>query len=367
MLVGAGLLMRTLLNLKSAEIGFEADHLLLFGLHPDSNRYSERELRSLHQSLRERFAVLPGVTGVTYSDHLLLSGALSSSGFRIEGREDHRDAPVKILGIGPDFLKVMGIPLLAGRTFEDADFSGKTHTALVNRAFVTKYLVSRNSIGLHFGDSEPNAPQNQIVGVVGDARYDNLREDIQPTAYVPLKFGGDYFALRTANDPATLISAVRRTVQHLDDNLPVTDFKTQRQQIDELLFIERILTFLASGFGLLALTLTCVGLYGLLSYQVARRTREIGIRIAMGAEPAKVRSAILRNTLTFVLVGLGIGAPVAAVATRALAAMLYQVQPYDFSIWAGTILVTLAVAGTAGYLPARRASLIDPAVSLCEE
>jgi predicted permease len=367
MLAGAGLLMRTLFNLKNTEIGFNAQHLLVFGLSPDSTRYGEAELRALYRTLRDRFATLPGVTGVTYSDHVLLSGAFSSSDYRIEGREDQRTVSVKMLGIGPDFLKTMGVPLLAGRAFEAADFTSTRRVALVNRAFVSKYLEGRNPLGLHFGEGGPNNPQNEIAGVVGDALYDSLREEVQPTAYVPLKLGGAYFELRTANDPSTLISAIRKTVQRLDDSLPVHDIKTQRQQIDELLFVERLLTLLACGFGILALTLTCIGLYGLLSYQVAWRTREIGIRIAIGAAPRRVQSAILGETLAIVATGLAIGLPAALIATRALASTLYRIRPNDPATLAGGMLVMLAVAAVAGYLPARRASLVDPMVSLREE
>ncbi len=367
MLVGAGLLTRTLYNLKNTEIGFDAQNVLLFGLNPDSTRYREPELRTLYRTLRDRFAALPGVTGVTYSDHLLLSGALSSSDYRIEGRNDNGTVPVKILGIGPDFLKAMGIPLLAGRPFKAPDFTGSRRVALVNRAFLRKYLHGRNPLGLHFGESGPKDPQNEITGVVGDARYDSLREEVQPTAYVPLKFGGAYFELRTANDPSTLISAVRNAVQRLDDSLPVHDIKTQREQINELLFVERLLTFLACGFGILALALTCIGLYGLLSYQVARRTREIGIRIAVGAEPHKVQGAILREMLTIVVTGLIIGLSVALIATRSLGAMLYRIRAQDPATLAGAVLLTLTLAVVAGYLPARRASRVDPMVSLREE
>ncbi len=316
MLVSAGLLMRTLFNLRNTDLGFDAHNLLLFGLNPDSNRYTETELRVLCRTLRDRFAALPGVTGVTYSDRVLLSGGLSSSDYRIEGRNDKGTVPVKILGIGPDFLRTMEIPLLAGRAFEANDFTGKRRVALVNRAFAKKYLEGRNPLGLHFWEGGPKDPQNEIVGVIGDARYDSLREEVQPTAYTPLSSGGAYFELRTAQDPSTLISAVRRTVRRLDDSLPVHDIKTQRAQIDELLFVERMLTFLACGFGILALALTCIGLYGLLSYQVARRTREIGIRIAIGAEPREIQSTILGEMLAIVMTGLAIGLPIALTATR---------------------------------------------------
>ncbi len=258
----------------------------------------------------------------------------------------------------------MGIPLLTGRAFTPADFGATRPIAVVNRAFVEQYLAGRKPLGVHFGQDSPKAARKEIIGVAGNAKYNSLREEIKPTAYMPLLGGGAHFELRTAGNPSALIPAVRKIIREMDPNLPLFDVKTQTEQIDELLVIERLVARLSAGFGLLALTLACVGLYGLLSYEVTRRTREIGIRMAIGAEPRTVQRAILRETLAIVLIGLAIGIPAALASTRALSAMLYGVRAND----PATLLVTgsmlMIVAGIAGYLPARRASLVDPTVAL---
>ncbi len=364
MLFGAGLLMQTLNNLQNTNAGFDSRNLLLFGLDPVSSRYKEPEIRNLYRNLYDRLRSLPGVTNVSYSSDALLAGGLSSSIYKIEGRSERSAVTVYMLGVGPNFFRTMKIPVLAGRVFTAAEFASSRPVAVVNRAFATRYLRGRNPLGLHFGDTGPKDVQQEIVGVVGDAKYNSLRDEIQPTAYVPLKQGGAHFELRTAGNPAALIPAVRNTVRELDPNLPLFDVKTQTEQIDQLLFTERLVTRLSVAFGLLALVLTCVGLYGLLSYEVTRRTREIGIRIAIGAEPGKVQGAVLRETVKLVLIGLVLGLPIALLLTRALATMLYGVQPNDPATLSVAVLVLLFTAALAGYLPARRASRVDPMIAL---
>ncbi len=199
---------------------------------------------------------------------------------------------------------------------------------------------------------------------MGDAKYDNPRSEIRPTAYIPLTNGAAHFELRSAIDPAALIPAVRKTVRELDPNLPLFDVKTQTEQIDELLFTERLVSRLSAAFGLLALVLTCVGLYGLLSYEVTWRTREIGIRIAIGAEPRKVQGAILWETVKLVGIGLVLGLPLALLITRSLSTMLYGVRPNDPTTLAIAVSLLFSTAALAGYLPARRASRVDPMIAL---
>jgi ABC-type antimicrobial peptide transport system permease subunit len=230
--------------------------------------------------------------------------------------------------------------------------------ALVNRAYAKKYLNGKSPLGLHFGDEKPSKG-TEVVGVVNDAHHYNLRE-----ADVPLHASGAYFELRTARNPAALAPEVQKVVRGLDDDLPVFDTRTQNEQVDQLLFVERLTTFLASGFGLLALMLTCIGLYGLLSYEVSRRTREIGIRLAVGAKPRVVQGSVLRETLGTVALGLVIGIPIALLMTRALAAILYNVKANDLATLAAAVLIMLSVAALAGFIPAWRASRVDPMVAL---
>jgi predicted permease len=364
MLMGAGLFVRTLINLKSIDPGFNPRNLLLFGLDPVSLHYKEPRIQSLYRTLRDRLASLPGVTGVTYSSSALLSNSLSSSEYQIEGRRDTTPAHINILGVGPNFFQTMGIQLVTGRAFTPAEFADGRSVAVVNQAFVKEYLAGHNALGLHFGEDSPKAAKEEIVGVAGNAKYNSLREDIKPTAYMPLLEHRAFFELRTAYNPSSLIPAVRKIVREADPNLPLFHVVTQTEMIDETLIIERLVARLSTAFGLLAITLACIGLYGLLSYEVARRTREIGIRMAIGAEPATVRRGVLRETLGIVLIGLVIGIPAALVATRALSAMLYGVQTNDPVTLVIITSVLLIVSGIAGYLPARRASLVDPTVAL---
>jgi predicted permease len=364
LLMGAGLFVRTLLNLKTINPGFNPRNLLLFGLDPVALHYKESRIQNLYQALHERLASLPGVTGVTYSSHALICNCISSTDYQIEGRADRKQVKVYLLDTGPDFFTTLGIPLIAGRTFTATEIANGRHVAVVNEAFVKQSLEGRNPLGAHFGEDSPKAPKYEIVGVAADAKYDNLRNAIKPTAYHPLVAEQAYFELRTARNPSSLIPAARKIVKEIDPNLPLFDVKTQIQVIDDSLVIERLVARLSAAFGLLALTLACIGLYGLLSYDVARRTREIGIRMAIGAKPHTVRRSILRETLAIVLIGLVIGIPAALVATRALSAMLYGVRANDPATLIGITSMLLIVSRVAGYLPAKRASQVDPMVAL---
>jgi predicted permease len=364
MLAGAALLVRTLVNLRRTPTGFEARNLLLFALDPVSARYADSAIASLYRTIRQRLEILPGVRGVTYSTRPLLSGGLSSTGVRIETRSDLGEVPLKVLRVGADYFSTMSIPLIAGRDFTAGEFVTDRPVALVNRAFADWYVHGKMPLGFHYGDDSKKGLTTEIVGVVADTRYESLREPMAPTAFEPLRGGATFFAVRTAGDSASLIPAVRKLVREIDPNLPVFKLKTQQTQIDEGLFVERLITQLAVAFGLLALILTSTGLYGLLSYEVARRTREIGIRIAVGAAPHAVQAGVFREMLAIVTVGLAVGLPCALLATRALSGLLYGVAPNDPLILGAVAALLLCVTSLAAYLPARRASRVDPLVAL---
>jgi predicted lysophospholipase L1 biosynthesis ABC-type transport system permease subunit len=243
---------------------------------------------------------------------------------------------------------------------------------LVNEAFAHHYLDGRNPIGLllygaYSSDryqeepaSERQAPRWQIVGVVGNTKYDDLRREIHPTMYSPLVNAGAHFELRTAADPAALIPVVRQTVADVDNNLPLFDVKTQSTQIQQILFEELLVSRVSTFFGLLALVLACLGLYGLLSYEVGRRTREIGIRMALGAEAGDVHRLVVGRGMALAVVGAGLGLAGAFGVTRFLESLLYGVRPIDplTFIAVGTLLLLAALAGC--YVPARRATRVDP-------
>src|SRR5437588_2828906 len=325
-LAGAGLLVRTLVNLKSIDPGFDTRDLLLVGIDLKNNEYSEQQAQNLYRELQSRFSSLPGVTNVSYSSDVLLSGSLWNGDTNLEGRKER--VTRNILSVGPRFFDTMRIPLIAGRTFPQADFGSKQKITIVNQAFVRRYLENRGPVGLHLAGSKED-PGEEIIGVVGDTKYDDLKKGIEPTAYVPLKGGRVNFELRTAAIPEALIPAARSIVRELDSHLPSPDFKSQTEQIDRSLFRERLVAHLSSFFGLLALALACLGLYGLLSYEVSRRTREIGIRAAMGAQQRDVFRLVVGHGVVLVIVGAVVGTAGALGLTRYLQSLLYGVRPTD--------------------------------------
>ena len=379
-LVGAGLLVRTLANLRSVDVGFDSHNILIFGIDPTLIGYKGPQADSLYRDLQGRLAETPGVKSASYSMMPLLSSGLMITSFHWPGTPQDQDSEADALGVGPNFFETMRIPFLIGRGFTNSDFKlsaandGPSPTSaptpvIVNQAFVEKYLGKENPLGKQFGQAEARAdePANagfEIIGVVRDAKYSDLRREIHAMMYMPQRFGGASFELRTAADPQALLPAIREVVAQVNTNLPLFDVKTESEQIDRLLFQERLVARLSGFFALLALVLACVGLYGLLSYEVSRRTREIGIRMALGAHPGSVLKLVLRQGIVLAIAGAALGVGVALGVTRYLARMLYNVHPGDpTTIVSVAILLTL-VALAACYIPARRATHVDPLIAL---
>jgi predicted permease len=385
-LVTAGLLVRTLNNLKSLDPGFETRSLLLFGVDPRLAGYKGPQIDNLYRSLQEKFSALPGVKSTTYSWMPLLSGGLSTTSFHRPGTpidsKDQVDADV--LPVGPKFFATMHIPILVGQDFTEADFAaaalnggdkpGSAPTpVIVNQLFVRKYLNGKEPVGQLFGDEnpeepgEPKYPGYRIAGVVGDAKYNQLRREIMPTFYQP-NIGGDaFFELRTAGDPTAILPAVRHIVGQENPDLALFRISSANEAIDRQLVNDRMMAQLASFFGLLALLLACLGLYGLLSYEVTRRTREIGIRMAVGAQSHNVVRLVLGKALLLVAMGAVAGIAVALGVTRLLTSFLFGVKAGDPATLVGVAVLLAAVALAACYIPARRATKVDPLVALRHE
>ena len=387
MLVGAGLLVRTLESLKRVDPGFETGNVLTFRVDPTLTGYKGEQIGALFRELRERFGAVPGVTSASYSMVPLLSGILRSTGFRLHGLSTEKESDADSLPVGPGFFDTMRMPMVAGRDFRPAEFEATGSkpgsrcsrasdarapvAAIVNESFVRAYFPGQNPMGQRFGggedpDAGPDACPDagwEIVGVVHDARYRSLHEEIHPTIYEPSGEGGS-FELRTASDPRAVIASVRDVIKRTGFDLPIYEIKTQLQQIEDQLFQERLLASLSSLFGVLALLLACIGLYGLLSFEVAGRTREIGIRMALGARAADVHRQIVVRGIAITVAGVALGIAGALGLTRYLGSMLFGVKPGDPLTLAAVSALLLLVAFGASYGPARRATHVDPLVAL---
>ncbi|MGH9378706.1 MAG: FtsX-like permease family protein, partial [Terriglobia bacterium] len=407
-LIGAGLLVRTLENLRGINPGFDTRNILLFGIDPTLSGLKDAEIQNLYRNLQTWLAALPGVISASYSSDALLTGNLWTTGVHVEGQPEKKTVEVDMLATGPSFFQTLRIPLLEGRIFTSEDFEQAARAApetierptgsaapqpgamqsapagapipvLVNRAFARSYFANQNPLGKRInkgdsdtmsGDSAVEKPKShgwQIVGVVGDTKFSDLRRGIHPAVYVPLTGGGAHFELRTAGNPTAVIRAVRDAVNRVNNHLPLFDVHTQSQEIDGLLVQQRLVARLASFFGALAILLACVGLYGLLSYEVSRRTREVGIRMALGAQKRDVLRMVIGAGIKLALIGVGIGVIAAFALTRFLSSLLYSVKPADPTTFVAVAVLLTVVALLACYIPARRAAKVDPMVALRHE
>jgi predicted permease len=375
LLVSAILFVRTLTNLESVNAGFNQGNLLLFGIDPTQDGYKGQHLADFYQELARRLGTLPGVRSVSLSMQRLIGGGVSINRLQISAytpkpgeRGDHLEAHVN--RVGPKFFETMGIPLVLGRSTGDGDTATAPKVAVVNEKFVHQFLGGENPIGrqLGFGD-KTTATDYEIIGVVGDARFSDLRREAPPTVYLPYLqrvegLGPMHFEVRTAANPMDLVSAVRRVAQGMDRNLALYQVKTQVEQINESLFQERLFARLTSFFGALAALLACVGIYGVMAFAVSRRTREIGIRMALGASRGEITEMVLRETCLLVGMGSAVGIVLALAATRLISTLLYGLKPTDPPTIVMAALLMVAATAFAGYVPSRRASKVDPMVAL---
>jgi predicted permease len=408
-LVGAGLLVRTLQRLQAVDPGFDTQNILLFGINPSLAGYKDHQTSQLYRQLQQRFAALPGVVSASYSEEALLSQSWSNTDVHLDGAPLKKNVESAILPVGSDFFSVMRIPVVAGRVFTSADFAAAETTqaamtaaaeaasaapaehaaakapipqtesqtppvpVIVNKAFVRKYFPNEDPLGRHMGNGQEDEPAigpqpgYRIVGITADTKYDRLQREIEPTMFTPLVADSAHFELRATGDPTALVKEVRAAVAEADNNLPLFEVRTQTAQIEQTLFKERLMARFSSLFGLLALALACIGLYGLLSYEVARRTRELGIRMALGAQKRDLMRLVVRRGLLLSIIGtiIGIGASMAV--TRLMVSVLFSVRPNDPATIAGVSLLLVLVALAACLIPARRAMRTDPMVALREE
>jgi predicted permease len=368
LLIGAGLFVSTLRNLQAVDVGFNRENLLLFRVDPRLSGYSGPQIANLYSRVTERIEAVPGVRSATISRHPLLSGARRSSSISVQGSVHESSAVVYINLISASFFETMEIPILVGRSLSPRDDERAPKVAVINQTMARKFFGEDNPIGRRFGFGGPeDAGKIEVVGVVRDAKYTSLRGETPPTAYTPYLQetpGQMNFAVRAAADVGGLVPAIRDAVRDVDSNLPMFDIKTQRQRSDESVTQERLFATLASFFGVVALVLACIGLYGVMSYGVARRTNEIGIRMALGATASRVTLMVMRETMLVVVIGVVIGLGAAVATTRLVAAMLFGLAPNDSLTISGAVLLMIGVAALAGYIPARRAARVDPMIAL---
>jgi predicted permease len=372
LLIAAGLFLRTLQNLREVDVGFNPHNVLLFRVNPALNRYDSMRTAQLYDRIGERVRAIAGVRSVAWSNNSLMSGRRFSGGMFVQGRSyapGQREV-VFGLGVSPTFFETMEIPLLGGRGFTSLDKQGAPRVVVINEAAARKFFPNESPIGRRVGPALDASGREEIVGIVRDAKYNTVRDAPVPTkytAYAQSFQGTATFEVRTAGHPLSVASAVRDVVRQVDPNLPIMNLMTEVDELEGRFTQERLFAQAYVLFGGLALLVASIGLFGVMSYSVARRTNEIGIRMTLGARTRDVMGLVMRESMALVAVGVAIGVAGAIAASRLIASLLFGLTPNDPLAMAGAMTVMLLVSALAGYLPARRASKVDPMVALrCE-
>jgi predicted permease len=356
LVVGAGLFLRTIHNLSAVDLGFDASGLMLFDVDATQGRTDPQASARVYGELLERLSAVPGVTSVTLVENALVSGWKSSGKVTIDGTETF----MRMNAVGPRFFETMGIPMVAGRSVGPQDVAAAPRVVVINQTAARAYWPGTSPLGRHFMVGSRDV---EVIGVVADSKYEDLKSGMAPTFYDPYTQRAGlrdvHVVLRTAVAPAGLAAAVRQAVADVDRNLPITDVKTQDEQIGETMGQERVITRLLVIFGGFALLLACIGLHGVTSYSVARRTNEIGIRMALGAGRSQVLWLILRQVFILAVAGVAVGLPVAYLAGPLVRALLFGLDPHDAATMAVAAALMVGVALGAGLLPARRAARME--------
>jgi predicted permease len=371
LLAGAFLFVRTLSNLRKQNLGLRTENVISFSISPILNGYDTARSIALIDQLRARMASVPGVSAVGASEIGTLTGTDMGANVTIEGSKDlsSEDSHINYDPVSPSYFSTLGVPLLSGREFNDGDAAGKPKVAVISETMVKKYFAGRNPFGLHFAFGGGTVkPDIEIVGVVKDVKQAHVHDPDVPYIYLPYAQRPHIremtFYAYTQQQPLLMTAALRNEVRALDPNLPIYNVKTLEQVVDEDLFGQRIVAWLSAGFGTLAALLAAMGIYGVLAYLVVQRTREIGIRMALGAETAHVRFLIVKEVGTMVLLGIAVGIPLAYALAKFSESLLFGVHAGDPRIYALGIALIALIALAACYLPARRATRVDPLVAL---
>jgi putative ABC transport system permease protein len=369
LLFGAGLFVKSLQNLKGTETGIELDNLLTFQLAPALSGYSEQRAVQFNRDLLERLRSAPGVKSAAFAAVSLLSGDEWDSSTAVEGHHfaDGEDQQAFMNAFSPGYFEAMHIPLLEGRDFRQSDVVQDAIVAIVNKRFADHFFPGKSAVGKRLGRGGGNNAKLtiEIIGVVADSLYEGPREGVHRQVFVP-KWGrgSTVYYVRSAVGSSSAFNTIRNEVKQLDATMPVYEMKTLEGQLDDTLLTDRLIALLSAGFGLLATILASIGLYGVMAFVVARRRKELGIRLALGAQPGLVIWLVMREVLLLLVIGLAVGIPSAILLGRYVSSVLYGIQPNDPWMAGSTIVLLSLVSAAAGLIPAHRASRIDPILAL---
>ncbi|WP_058188366.1 ABC transporter permease [Terracidiphilus gabretensis] len=373
LVIGAGVFLRTVLQLNSVDLGFDPNHVLMFDVQPPAKKYADGRDVLLHKQLEQKIAAVPGAESVSPAWMPLASGNMMNSDFVTEDKPaDGKNPPEFLNAVGNDYFHTMRIPMITGRAFGPQDTSSSVKVAVINQALSKKRFPNGNPIGKRFRtDDPPKGEWIQVVGICADTRYAQLKDEPPPVFYLPYvqqkEVGGMTYQIRTHTSAAALAPSIQRIVQGLDPDLPMIDIRTEREQIDATMQMERTLATLTTGFGLMALILASVGIYGIMAYTVSQRTNEIGIRLALGAERGQIRGMILGESTWITATGLVAGVAGALGLVRLVKSMLFGIAPYDPVTLGCAVTVMLGVAVMASWIPAGRAAGVEPMEALRHE
>jgi predicted permease len=369
LLISAGLFIKSLRNVSRVDLGISIDNMVTFGISPGLSGYDTTRAAALYARVEDALRAIPGVRGVTTAMVPILAGSNWGNSVSVQGfkKDPDTDDNSRFDAVGPGFYTVLGVPLIAGRDFTPADGQGSPRVAIVNETFAKKFHLGRDAVGKHMSIGNDSL-DIEIIGLARDSKYSQVKGKIPPVYTIPYRqFGrvtSNAYYVRSALPTDQIVRAIRGTMHEIDPNLPVEDLKTMPQQVHENVFLDRMISTMSAAFAVLATLLAAVGLYGVLAYSVAQRTREIGVRMALGADSGRVRAMVLGQVGVMTLVGgiIGIGGAVAL--GRGAQSLLYELKGTDPVVFALAALALLAVSFAAGYLPAARASRIDPIQAL---
>jgi predicted permease len=365
LLIAAGLFTKSLYKVSRVDLGLKIENVITFGVSPRLNGYTPQRSLQLFERLEDELAALPGATGVTGALVALLAGDNWGNSVSVEGYKAGPDTDMnsRYNEVGAGYFRALGISLISGREFTRSDAAGSPKVAIVNEAFAKKFDLGRAAVGRRIGDRGGKL-DTEIVGLVQNAKYSEVKREVPPLFFRPYRqddqLGYMAFYVRTTREPEQFLSNVSKVVGRLDPNLPVENLRTMPQQVRENIFLDRLISVLSAAFASLATVLAAVGLYGVLAYTVAQRTREIGLRMALGAAPARVRAMVFRQVGVMTLIGGAAGLTVAVWLGSFTESLLYQLQGSDPAVLFGSAIALALVALGAGFIPAHRASHVDP-------